>query len=59
MTQKQDFERLKAQKFNTVWQDKSATDDGSLSIRLIKQKYVNVEAGYDQLANQINMLKHA
>ena len=59
VTQKQDFERLKAQKFNSVWQAKSATDDGSLSIRLIKQKYVNVEAGYDQLANQINMLKHA
>lgn len=59
VTQKRDFERLKALKFNSIWQDKSAQDDGSLSIRLIKRKYVNVEAGYDQLDRQINMLRQA
>lgn len=59
VTQKQDFIRLKSQNYNSVWQAKSAQDDGSLSIRLIKHKYINVEAGYDQLLRQINMLKHA
>ena len=59
VTQKQDFERLKNHKFNSVWQGKLATDDGSLSFRLMRHRYVNVEAGYDQLLNQINMLKHA
>lgn len=59
VTQKQDFQRLKSQKFNSVWQAKSAEDDGSLSIRLNKRKYVNVEAGYDQLEKQIAMLAHA
>lgn len=59
VTQKQDFIRLAKHNFNCIWQAKSAQDDGSLSIRLNKRKYVNVEAGYDQLANQIYMLKHA
>lgn len=59
VTQKQDYERLKSQHFNSVWQAKSATDDGSLSIRLSKHKYINVEAGYDQLSSQITMLQHA
>ena len=59
VTQKGDYDRLTAQQFNSVWQAKSAEDDGSLSIRLHKQKYVNVEAGYDQLSTQIMMLKHA
>lgn len=59
VTQKQDFIRLAGHNFNSIWQAKSAQDDGSLSIRLNKRRYVNVEAGYDQLANQIYMLKHA
>jgi hypothetical protein len=59
VTQKQDFVRLKSQQFNSIWQAKSAEDDGSLSIRLSKHKYVNVEAGYDQLEKQISMLLHA
>ncbi len=59
VTQKHDFDRLKALKFNSIWQAKSAQDDGSLSIRLMKRHYVNVEAGYDQLDHQINMLRQA
>ena len=59
VTQKQDYERLKSQHFNSVWQAKSASDDGSLSIRLSKHPYINVEAGYDQLHSQIIMLQHA
>lgn len=59
VTQKKDFQRLKALNFNSIWQAKSATDDGSLSVRLTKRTYVNVEAGYDQLTSQITMLKHA
>lgn len=59
VTQKPDFERLKTLKYNSVWQAQSAQDDGSLSIRLMKRQYVNVEAGYDQLDHQISMLKHA
>ncbi|MGV3740139.1 MAG: protein tyrosine phosphatase [Gammaproteobacteria bacterium] len=59
VTQKQDFERLKSHQFNSVWQSKSASDDGSLSIRLSKHHYINVEAGYDQLNTQITMLQQA
>lgn len=59
VTQKQDFERLKSRCFNSVWQSQSAADDGSLSIRLSKHNYINVEAGYDQLNTQISMLQHA
>jgi len=59
VTQKQDYSRLKKFKYNIVWQASSVTDDGSLSVFLKHRKYVNVEAGYDQLAPQIKMLKHA
>ncbi|HVT62047.1 MAG TPA: protein tyrosine phosphatase, partial [Legionellaceae bacterium] len=59
VTQKKDFQRLKLLNFNSIWQSSSALDDGSLSIRLMKRSYINVEAGYDQLASQITMLKHA
>ncbi len=54
-----DFLRLKSQGYNGVLQKKTATDDGSLSIYLAKRDYVNVEAGYDQLFEQIKMLQHA
>ncbi|MGL5743117.1 MAG: protein tyrosine phosphatase [Legionella sp.] len=54
-----DFLRLKSKGFNGVLQKPSATDDGSLSVYLAKNDYINVEAGYDQLFEQIKMLQHA
>ncbi len=59
VTQIQDYLRLKSQGFNGVLQKKAATDDGSLSVYLAKNEYINVEAGFDQLAEQIKMLQHA
>lgn len=59
VTRKIDFDRLSELRFNSVWQAKQATDDGSLSIYLSNRHYVNVEAGYDQLDAQILMLKYA
>lgn len=59
VTHKKDYRRLTKLKFNSIWQAMNATDDGSLSIFLANRRYVNVEAGYDQLATQINMLRHA
>lgn len=59
VTKYQDYSRLKSQGFNGVLQKPSATDDGSLSILLSKNQYINVEAGYDQLKEQIKMLEHA
>lgn len=53
------FNRLKSHRYNAVLQAKSATDDGSLSVYLAHRDYVNVEAGYDQLRAQIDMLKWA
>lgn len=54
-----DFLRLKSKGYNGVLQKSTATDDGSLSIYLAKNDYINVEAGYDQLIEQIKMLQHA
>lgn len=59
VTKINDFLRLKSQGYNGVLQKFSATDDGSLSIYLAKNDYINVEAGYDQLIEQIKMLQHA
>lgn len=59
VTQLNDFLRLKAEGFNAVLQKTSAEDDGSLSIYLAHAVYANVEAGYDQLAEQIKMLQCA
>ena len=59
VTKKRDYLRLKRTKFNSIWQANHAKDDGSLSIFLSKRNYINVEAGYDQLATQIKMLKFA
>ena len=59
VTQKSDYLRLKKLNFNSIWQALNATDDGSLSVYLASADYINVEAGYDQLAEQINMLKRA
>lgn len=59
VTKYKDYSRLNAQHFNSVWQANDAINDGSLSIYLASRQYINVEAGYDQLTSQINMLKHA
>lgn len=58
-TKSEDYSRLKSDGFNGVLQRKSATDDGSLSVLLAKNNYINVEAGYDQLHEQIRMLRRA
>jgi len=59
VTKISDYLRLKMQGFNGILQKSTATDDGSLSIFLAKHEYINVEAGYDQLLEQIKMLKNA
>lgn len=59
VTRLSDYLRLKLEGFNGILQKPSATDDGSLSIYLAKSEYINVEAGYDQLAQQIKMLERA
>jgi hypothetical protein len=59
VTKKVDYQRLKELNFNSILQALNASDDGSLSVYLANSDYVNVEAGFDQLAAQINMLKHA
>lgn len=59
VTKKFDYTRLTDKKFNSILQAKTALDDGSLSIFLANKDYINVEAGYDQLAAQIDMLKNA
>ena len=59
VTKISDYLRLKMEGFNGILQKSSATDDGSLSIYLAKHEYINVEAGFDQLVEQIKMLQHA
>lgn len=59
VTKFSDYLRLKLEGFNGILQKPSATDDGSLSVLLAKREYINVEAGYDQLVEQIKMLRHA
>jgi hypothetical protein len=59
VTQKMDYLRLKNRQYNSVLQAKNPQDDGSLSVYLASQPYVNVEAGYGQLAMQIRMLQCA
>lgn len=59
VTQKADYARLKQLTFNSILQASTPEDDGSLSVYLASKPYVNVEAGYDQLAAQINMLRSA
>jgi hypothetical protein len=54
-----EYQRLKNLHYNAVLQADHATDDGSLSVYLAKRDYVNVEAGYGQLFDQIDMLKWA
>jgi hypothetical protein len=59
VTKQRDYVRLRQLNFNSIWQASNAMDDGSLSVFLGKNRYVNVEAGYDQLAAQVKMLKYA
>ena len=59
LTQKNDYLRLKKLNFNSILQARHASDDGSLSVYLAQRGYINVEAGYDQLAAQIKMLQFA
>jgi hypothetical protein len=59
VTKEKDYLRLKKRNFNSIWQAFNATDDGSLSVYLAHRRYINVEAGYEHLAEQINMLRHA
>lgn len=57
VTQKSDYQRLKNLDYNILLQADSAEDDGSLSVYLASKPYVNVEAAYDALDAQIQMLK--
>lgn len=59
VTQTKDYQRLSQLQFNSILQAEKATDDGSLSVFLADRDYINVEAGYDQLAVQIKMLRWA
>ena len=59
VTSQSDFLRLKNLGFNSILQAPLANNDGSLSILLSHNRYINVEAGYDQLTEQINMLRHS
>lgn len=59
MTQDEDYQRLVNKGLNGILQAKTAQDDGSLSVLYANKSYINVEAGYDQLAMQIKMLKWA
>lgn len=59
VTKMSDYLRLKMAGFNGILQKPSATDDGSLSVLLAKNEYINVEAGFDQLREQIKMLQRA
>lgn len=59
VTSDKDFKRYKALGFNVVEQANLARDDGSLSIVMAKNGYVNVEAGFGQLQAQKKMLLKA
>ena len=59
VTAKKDFTRYKAMGFNVLEQAKVARDDGSLSIVMAQQPYVNVEAGFGQFQAQKKMLLNA
>lgn len=58
VTSASNFNKFKKLGFNVVLQNNaSVTDDGSLSVAMRHRNYINVEAGYGQLSEQINMLK--
>lgn len=58
VTTQKNYDTFKSLGFNVVLQNnRAASDDGSLSVALSNREYVNVEAGYTQLHQQIKMLK--
>lgn len=59
VTQGDTFLRLQRREWNVVLQSAFAPNDGSMSIYFANHNYINVEAGYDQLEQQIKMLEHA
>lgn len=59
VTQAQDFKCIKKMGFNVVHQARGVTDDGSMSVALASRHYVNVEAAYGQLQQQMIMLNKA
>lgn len=59
VTRFDDYAALKDKSANVIEQHSDAEDDGSLSVYMANKTYVNVEAGYDQLAAQIQMLDTA
>lgn len=59
VTKKREHRRLAHKKFNSILQSNHAEDDGSLSILLKDRNYINIEAGYDQLKVQMNMIRNA
>ncbi|WP_244946964.1 capsule assembly Wzi family protein [Legionella israelensis] len=58
-TQKKDYLHFKTLGLNGVLQAENASDDGSLSVLFRHKSYINVEAGYNQLSEQIQMLNLA
>lgn len=59
VTRRTDYERLKKLHFNEVLQAAHPHDDGSLSVYLASRSYINVEAGFNQLKEQVRMLQCA
>jgi len=59
VTKGHDFYRFKTLGFNVVHQSRHVSDDGSLSVALARRHYVNVEAAFGELHQQMNMLAHA
>ena len=59
VTKSYDFYRLKNIGFNVVHQANHVSDDGSMSVAFKKQCYLNVEAAFGELHQQMNMLQHA
>ncbi len=59
ITQPHLWPMVKQAPHNAVLQSKNSTDDGSLSIWMAKHAYINCEAGYGHLNQQINQLSLA
>ena len=59
MTRHQDYCRIIKNRENAIEQRSSVHDDGSLSVYMARRAYINVEAGYNQLAAQYRMLEKA
>jgi len=57
VTQKPLYQSLRQAGQNVVQQSSHAKDDGSLSVQMAKQQYINIEAAYGDFAQQDNMLQ--